>query len=141
MLSKKAKYAINALVYLGHRSDDGPILISKIAEDENIPQKFLEAILLKLRKEQILNSKKGRGGGYFLTRDLSTINLAEIIRIFDGPLALLPCVTHDYYKKCEECKDEEKCGIRMVFLNLRNITVKHLKDATLEKVVLMDGNK
>lgn len=141
MLSKKAKYAINALVYIGHRSNDGPILISKIAEDEKIPQKFLEAILLKLKKEQILNSKKGRGGGYFLVRDLDTINMADIIRIFDGPIALLPCVTHDYYKRCDECKDEATCGIRKVFLSLRNTTVQHLKEATLEKVVDADGVK
>jgi len=141
LLSKKAKYAINALVYIGHRMDDGPILISKISEDENIPQKFLEAILLELKKEGILNSKKGRGGGYFLIKELEEINLAEILRIFDGPIALLPCVTHDYYKRCEECKDEETCGIRKVFLELRNITVKHLKDSSLSKVVSIDGNK
>ncbi len=121
--------------------DDGPILISKISEDENIPQKFLEAILLELKKEGILNSKKGRGGGYFLIKELEEINLAEILRIFDGPIALLPCVTHDYYKRCEECKDEETCGIRKVFLELRNITVKHLKDSSLSKVVSIDGNK
>ena len=128
-------------MYLGHRSDDGPILISKIAEDENIPQKFLEAILLKLKKEKILNSKKGRGGGYFLVKELDIINLADILRIFDGPIALLPCVTHDYYKRCEECKDEETCGIRKIFMDLRNITVKHLKESTLEKIVSIDGSK
>lgn len=121
--------------------DDGPILISKISEDENIPQKFLEAILLELKKEGILNSKKGRGGGYFLVKELEEINLADVLRIFDGPIALLPCVTHDYYKRCEECKDEETCGIRKVFLELRNITVKHLKDSSLSKVVSIDGNK
>ena len=140
MLSKKAKYAINALVYLGHRIENGPILISQISEEENIPQKFLEAILLTLKKEGILESKKGRGGGYFLCKPSAEINLAEIIRIFDGPIALLPCVTHDYYKRCEDCKDEATCGIRKVFLELRNITVEHLKNSSLEKVIEADSN-
>ena len=140
MLSKKAKYAINALVYLGHREESGPILISQISDEENIPQKFLEAILLTLKKEGILDSKKGRGGGYFLSKPTSEINMAEIIRIFDGPIALLPCVTHDYYKRCEECKDEASCGIRKVFLELRNITVEHLKVSSLDKVIKADSN-
>ncbi len=141
MLSKKAKYAIKALVYLGHENHKSPVLISQIAQNENIPQKFLEAILLTLKKEGILDSKKGRGGGYFVVKPLEEISFAEILRIFDGPIALLPCVTHDYYKQCEECKDEATCGIRKVFLQLRNITVKHLKDATIMNVVLDESDK
>ena len=85
-----------------------------------------------------MDSKKGRGGGYFLIKDESTINLAEVIRIFDGPLALLPCVTHDYYQKCEECADEATCGIRKVFMELRNLTVQHLKESTLSRVISLD---
>ena len=137
MLSKKAKYAIKALVYLGHKEEDNsPVLISQIASDESIPQKFLEAILLTLKKEGVLDSKKGRGGGYFIVKPLEEVSFAEILRIFDGPIALLPCVTYDYYKQCDECKDEATCGIRKVFLQLRNITVKHLKDASILDVVL-----
>lgn len=135
MISKKTKYAINALVYLAKRKDQGPILISEIAEQEHIPQKFLEAILLDLKKDGILASKKGKGGGYFLLKSPNDVNMADVMRLFDGPIALLPCVTHKYYQKCEECKDEASCGIRSVFLEVRNQTVELLKKATLSEII------
>ncbi len=135
MLSRKTKYAINALLYLAKRSEDGPILISEIAQSENIPQKFLESILLDLRKAGFLASKKGRGGGYYFHRSPEEINMAEVMRLFDGPIALLPCVSYKYYERCEECKEEETCGIRDVFLQLRNETVQLLKKATLKEIM------
>mgnify|MGYP000994381757 FL=1 len=124
MLSKKTKYAINALVYLAQKPAKEPVLISEIASHENIPKKFLETILLDLRNAGILNSKKGKGGGYYLIKHPSEVNLAEIVRYFDGAIGLLPCVTHKYYEKCEECEDEVTCRIRHAFMAIRNETVK-----------------
>jgi len=135
MISKKTKYAINALVYLAKRREDGPVLISEISDSEHIPQKFLEAILLELKKSGILASKKGKGGGYYLLKTPDQVNLAEIMRLIDGPIALLPCVTHKFYQRCDECKDEETCGIRDIFLEVRNKTVELLKDATLQSII------
>lgn len=135
MLSKKTKYAINALVYLAKKPAREPVLISEIAEQEHIPKKFLETILLDLRNAGILNSKKGKGGGYYLIKHPSDVNLAEIIRYFDGAIGLLPCVTHKYYEKCDECKDEITCGIRHAFLAIRNETVEMLKKDTLEVLI------
>ena len=135
MISKKAKYAINALVHLAKRKDEGPILISDIAKSEHIPQKFLEAILLDLRKAGILASKKGKGGGYYLLKSTKEINMAEVVRLFDGAIALLPCVAHKYYERCEECKDEQTCGIRDIFSDVRIKTVELLKKATLAEIV------
>ncbi|HNP21236.1 MAG TPA: Rrf2 family transcriptional regulator [Panacibacter sp.] len=136
MISKKTKYAINALVYLARENrGNEPIQISKIAESENIPRKFLEAILLDLRNAGMLSSKKGKAGGYYLHKSPEEINIAEVMRLFDGPIALLPCVTHAYYERCEECKDEATCGIRSVFLDVRNETVNMLKMATLSQII------
>ena len=135
MLSKKAKYGINALLYLAQHRQERPIPIHQIAESENIPPKFLEGILLDLRKSGILGSKKGPGGGYYLLREPEDVNLAEVMRLYDGPIALLPCVTYKYYERCEECKDEETCGIRDVFLQLRNETVELLKRSTLSDIM------
>lgn len=135
MISKKTKYAINALIHLAKRKDEGPIVISEIAEKEHIPQKFLEAILLDLKKAAILSSKKGKGGGYYLLKDPNEVNLADVMRLLDGPIALLPCVSYLYYERCEECKDEATCGQRDVFLEVRNKTVALLKKATLTEIM------
>jgi Rrf2 family protein len=136
MLSKKTKYAINALVYLARENKEGePVQISKIAESENIPRKFLEAILLELRHAGMLNSRKGKTGGYYLQQTPEEINIADVMRLFDGPIALLPCVAYKYYERCEECIDEETCGIRSVFSDVRSETVKMLKGATLAEII------
>jgi Rrf2 family protein len=137
MISKKTKYAINALVYLakegkGHE----PIQISRIAEHENIPRKFLEAILLDMKNAGMLSSRKGKTGGYYLHKTPEEINIADVMRLFDGPIALLPCVTHMYYERCEECKDEATCGIRSIFSDVRNETVNMLKHASLAEIML-----
>lgn len=135
MLSKKAKYAINALVHLAKKQEEGPVLIGTIAEEENIPKKFLEAILLELKKAGFLNSKKGKGGGYYLLKTPSEVNLADVMRLLDGAIAFIPCVTHKYYEPCEECKDEKTCGIRQAFMQVRNETVRVLKESTLERII------
>ncbi len=91
MLSKKTKYALHALTFLAKSSGNGPVLISEIASKNNIPRKFLESILLELKKNGVLDSKMGKGGGYFLYLKPSEIKVSTIIRLFDGPIALLPC--------------------------------------------------
>jgi Rrf2 family protein len=135
MLSKKCKYAIHALVYLAERYQQGPIHIQEIADEQNIPKKFLEAILLELRKAKILHSKKGKGGGYYLYKKPSDVNMTEIIRLMDGAIAMLPCVSLHYYEPCEECREEKACGIRDSFLAVRDQTLKILEGSTLEKMV------
>lgn len=138
MLSKKSKYAINALVYLARKSfvdGESRVQISEISKSQNIPQKYLEAILLDLKNIGVLGSKMGRGGGYYLRKKPSDVNLAEIHRQFDGAIGLLPCVTYQYYEKCEECVDEETCGIREALLEVRNTTVEILKNKTLQQII------
>lgn len=135
MISKKTKYAINALVFLAKQPKGEPVQISRIAESEHIPRKFLEAILLDLRNAGMLFSKKGKLGGYYLHMAPHEINIADVMRLFDGAIALLPCVTHRYYEKCEECKNEALCGIRDVFLDVRNETVSILSHATLSDII------
>ncbi len=146
MLSKKSKYAINALVYLAKQEDNRMVVIQEIAEEEHIPRKFLEAILLDLKRNGILGSKKGKGGGYYLLQRPEEINLADVMRLFDGPIALLPCATYKFFEKCEECVDEETCGIRDAIVELRNQTVNFLKATSLEDIIhreneLMVGNR
>lgn len=135
MLSKKCKYAIHALVYLAERYQKGPVHIQEIAEEQHIPKKFLEAILLELRNAQILHSKKGKGGGYYLHKKPEDVNLIEIIRLMDGAIAMLPCVSLHYYEACEACMDEKICGIRDAFIGVRDETLRILAESTLDKLV------
>lgn len=134
MLSKKCKYAIHALVHMGHQPEE-KFLIKDISEACSIPKKFLEAILLELNRAGVLGSKKGKGGGYFLRKKPKEVDLAEVVRLFDGAIALVPCATFKYYERCAECKDELTCSIRHAFLNIRNETVRMLKQNTLEDLV------
>ncbi len=135
-MSKKAKYAINAMVHLARKHGEGPITIGVIAQEENIPQKFLEAILLELKNAGLLSSKKGKGGGYYMIKETSEVTMADIMRLMDGPIALLPCVSYKHYERCDECKDENTCSIRRVFFDVRNKTVDMLKEASLDKVIV-----
>jgi Rrf2 family protein len=134
MLSKKCKYAIHALVHMA-KDPEEKFLIKDISEACNIPKKFLEAILLDLKRAGVLGSKQGKGGGYFLRRQPADVNLAEVVRLFDGAIAAVPCATHKYYEACNECEDEETCSVRHAFLNIRNATVELLKSDTLEGLV------
>ena len=109
MLSKKTQYAFKALTYIAEQKKVGPVLIAEIAKKKKIPLKFLENILLELRKAGILESKKGKGGGYFFNTEPKEISLAQVMRLIEGPIALLPCVSLNFYEKCKDC-DEKKCG-------------------------------
>lgn len=139
MLSKKAQYAIYALKKLSEEYEKGPVLIKNIAESENIPKKFLETILLELKNKGYLASKKGKGGGYYLLKKPGDINFADIIRLFDGAIGLLPCVTYNYYESCSQCKDEETCGVRHIIKELRDASVNLLKQYTLENLVSLEN--
>jgi Rrf2 family protein len=135
MLSKKAKYALQALLQLAKEYDQGPTLISELAQREGIPKKFLELILLDLKRHGILQSKKGKGGGYFLGKNPEAIFLGQAIRVLDGPLAPIPCVSQTAYMKCHECKDEKTCGIRLVMQEVRDATAKILDSTSLADMI------
>ncbi|QQV01335.1 MULTISPECIES: RrF2 family transcriptional regulator [Chryseobacterium] len=134
MLSKKSQYAFKALSYLVEKRNEGPILISEIADAKKIPLKFLENILLQLKKADILESKKGKGGGYFFRENPEKVNLARIIRLVNGPIALLPCVSLNFYEKCENCT-EDHCGLHDVLIEVRDASLKILEEKTLLDLV------
>lgn len=141
MLSNKAQYAIHALTYLGERYLDGPIPIHLIAEKRKIPYKFLEAILLELRKNGILGSKAGKGGGYYLLKPPDKIMLIQIIRASDGPVALLSCVSKNFYETCTICPYTEiNCPIRQTFLDVRNATLQVLDNKSLANLINVKKN-
>ncbi len=130
MLSKKAQYGLKALGYLAEKYGDGPVLIADIAEKKRIPIKFLESILLLLKQHQILESKKGKGGGYYLTQNPKKTSIASVVRIIGGPIAMLPCVSLNFYEKCDDC-NEETCGLRRTMTFVRDATLKILEKKNL----------
>jgi Rrf2 family protein len=132
ILSKKTRYAIVALTRLAREFGKGPLQIREIAEEEKIPQNFLENILLELRKLGILGSKLGKSGGYFLLKKPYEVNLAEIVRHFEGTIALMYCVSEKAYQPCEFCRDEVNCEIRKVFKEVRDTSYAILSRTTLE---------
>ncbi len=138
MLSKKTKYAIRALIALGQNFGKDSVNISSIAENEHIPKKFLEQILLEMRNAGFLYSKKGAGGGYSLLKDPKEINLVQVIRLTGGPISQLPCVSLNFYHKCEECKDEATCGIRHAFINVRDATLKVLSETSIADLIAQE---
>ena len=134
ILSKKTRYAIVALTRLARDYGKGPLQIREIAEQEKIPQNFLENILLELRKLGILGSKLGKSGGYFLLKKPDEVNLAEIVRHFEGTIALMYCVSEKAYQPCEFCRDEVNCEIRKVFKEIRDTSYAILSRTTLESL-------
>jgi len=130
MLSKKTQYALQALSYMVEKHTDDPILIAEIARQKNIPIKFLVNILLSLRKAGFLESKKGKHGGYFFAQAPEKIKLSSIFRIIEGPIALLPCVSLNFYEKCADC-NEKKCGINKVMAAVRDNTLIILDNKTV----------
>ena len=130
MLSKKSQYALKALSYLVEKQQEGPILISEISEKKKIPLKFLENILLELKKAEILDSKKGKGGGYFLNVNPQDISLARVIRLLNGPIAMLPCVSLNFYENCLNC-NENHCALHDVLIEVRDATLAILEKKTL----------
>lgn len=133
MLSKKTQYAFKALGYLAQHYKEGPVLISEISKKKKIPLKFLENILLELRKGGILESKKGKGGGYYFAIPPSKILLATVMRLLDGPIALLPCVSLHFYEKCKNC-DEKNCGLHEVMIQVRDANLRILEKKTIADI-------
>jgi len=131
MLSKKTKYGLKALTYIARKRCEHPVLISEIANSENISQKFLESILLILRKNGFLGSKKGKGGGYYLIKKPNEVSMASVIRVLEGPIAMLPCVSLNFYEKCDDCPDEDACTVHELMIEVRDNTLKVLENKTL----------
>jgi Rrf2 family protein len=135
MLSKKSQYAFKALTYLSEKYNGGPVLISEIARKKKIPLKFLESILLELKKADILDSKKGKGGGYFLRKSPDKIKVATIIRLVNGPIAMLPCVSLYFYERCKNC-NEKHCGLHDMMIEVRDATLNIVENRTLKDLLV-----
>jgi Rrf2 family protein len=135
MLSQKAKYALRALLALAEQGDDEPMLISEIAERHSLPKKFLEQILLDLKHHGLVQSRRGRSGGYALLRPAAEISFGQVVRIIDGPLAPLPCLSKMAYRRCEDCSGEESCAIRRVFARTHELTTGILDRTTLADAI------
>ncbi|WP_203257664.1 RrF2 family transcriptional regulator [Hyunsoonleella ulvae] len=131
MLSKKTKYGLKALTFIARSGDDVPVQVSAIAKSEQIPQKFLESILLTLRKSGVLGSKKGKHGGYYLRSEPSEIKMTDVMRVLEGPIAMVPCVSLNYYEKCDDCPDEHKCSVHKLMIEVRDSTLKVFRNTTL----------
>jgi Rrf2 family protein len=131
MLSKKAKYGLQAVLQLAEQFGQGSVLISDLAAKQQIPKKFLEQILLELKNAAILQSKSGKGGGYSLSRSPQQVTFGQVIRVLDGPFAPVPCVSKTAYAKCTECADEATCPIRMVMAEVREAISNILDRTTL----------
>jgi Rrf2 family protein len=131
MLSRKTRYALRALFVLGGHEGDGPVMIADIAEKANVPRKFLEQILLEMKRCGIVHSQRGKFGGYALGRKPEDISFAEVFRVTDGPLALSPCASLTAHQRCDDCEDETTCAIRKVLLRVRDTTADILEHHTL----------
>lgn len=133
-LSKRTQYGLRALYALARSYGKGPVLIAHLSEEEAIPKKFLEQILLALKSSGLVESKKGKGGGYSLVRPPEEITVASVIRMMEGPLAPLPCASETRFRKCDECVDIETCGTRIVMREVRDAMARILDSTTLAMV-------
>ncbi len=131
MLSKKTKYGLKALTFIARSETDMPVRVGDIAESENIPQKFLESILLTLRKSGILGSKKGKHGGYYLRQEPAEIKMTDVMRVLEGPIAMVPCVSLNFYEKCDDCPDENLCSVHKLMIQVRDNTLQVFRNTTL----------
>jgi len=137
-MSKRCKYALKAMVRLARNYNQGFLPTSVIAQDENIPRKFLEQILLELKRAKLVNSKQGKVGGYYLLKSPDEVSLADIYRIFDGPIALTSCVSLNFYEACDDCVDEAVCYLRKELMIVREKTRTSMMEATLTKFINKD---
>jgi Rrf2 family protein len=134
MWTKKGKYGLKAILHLAGLPAGETTLIADIAEAEDIPRKFLEAILVDLKNAGFVTSKKGKGGGYMLARPASEIIVGHVIRTIDGPLAPLACASRTRYQRCEDCPDEATCAVRLTTIDVRNAISSVLDATTLEQM-------
>jgi Rrf2 family protein len=131
MLSKKTKYGIKALTFIARNQGDVPVQVGVIANHEQIPQKFLENILLTLRKSGLLGSKKGKHGGYYIRKDPKDILMTEVMRVLEGPIAMIPCVSLNFYEKCNDCLNEDACDVHKLMLQVRDSTLEVFRNISL----------
>lgn len=142
MLTQRSRYALRAMLYLAEGPVGGPpVPMTRIAIHANVPRKFLELILADLREAGFLNSTRGKMGGYRLARPTHLISLGEVIRVIEGPLALVPCVSRTAYRACGDCKDEATCAIRHAMMRVRDETARildgtSLADAAVEELAV-----
>jgi len=132
MLTQRSRYALRAMIFLAEAPPGSPpIPMNRIATEANVPRKFLELILADLREAGFLHSHRGKMGGYCLARPTHLISLGEIIRVIEGPLALVPCVSRTAYRPCRDCKDEASCAIRHAMARVRDETARILDGTSL----------
>lgn len=135
MMSKRCKYALKAMIRLARNYNQGFLSTTIIAQDENISKKFLEQILLELKRAKLVNSKQGNAGGYYLLKSPDDVSLADIYRIFEGPIALTPCISLNFYEPCDDCVDEATCYLRNELMIVREKTRKSMMEATLTSFI------
>lgn len=139
MLTQRSRYALRAMLFFAEQPLDGsPVPMNRVAAEANVPRKFLELILADLREAGFLVSTRGKMGGYRLTRSAEQISLGEIIRVIEGPLALVPCVSRTAYRPCNDCKDEAACAIRKAMARVRDETARILDGTSLADAVAVD---
>ena len=138
MLTQKTRYALRSLLYLVERGGTGPVQISEIAETQQVPRKYLELIMLDLKRAGIVYSQRGPGGGYVLARAPDAISFGEVIRVIDGPLAMVPCASLNFYQRCGDCHDEATCAIRRVMARVRMDTARVLDGTSLAEAALFE---
>ncbi|QIB35151.1 RrF2 family transcriptional regulator [Ancylobacter pratisalsi] len=136
MLTNKGKYGLKAMLYLAHLEPGASAMGQEIATANNIPKKFLDAILLELRNAGMLRSKKGPGGGYALARTSAEINIGHIIRTLDGPLAPISCASKSAYVPCQDCEDLQSCAVRLTMSRVRDAMSDILDGMTLAEMVV-----
>ncbi len=141
MLTRKTKYGLKAMLLLARGYGGGPVSIADLSEREQMPKKFLESILLELKHRGLVQSRKGPGGGYQLGRSPDRISAGEVIRVLDGPLALVSCVSQTAYMPCEECVSERDCSVRRLFQAVRDETARILDGTTLASAAGVPANK
>ncbi len=136
MISKKTKYGIKALVYVAKHKHKETVQVSLIADTQNISPKYLEAIMLTLKKAGFLGSKKGKGGGYYLRRPPEDIKMVEVMRVLEGPVAMVPCVSLNFYEKCDDCPSEDFCSVNRLMIQLRDSSLAVLNKTTIADLVV-----
>jgi len=135
MLSKKTKYGLKALAFMARLENNEPVQIATIAQSESISQKYLESILLTLRKSGFLGSKKGKGGGYYLLKEPKDIKMSGVMRILEGPIAMVPCVSLNFYEKCDDCPDENACAVHNLMIEVRDSTLNIFNNTSLADLI------
>lgn len=131
MLSQKTRYALRALLHLAESEQGKSVQAAEIARLQQVPRKYLELILLDLKKAGFIASRRGPGGGYVLARPSAEISFADVLRATEGPIALVPCASLNFYARCGDCHDESSCAIRRVMARVREDTVRTLSQTSL----------